>query len=300
MNEISDHDEQRVVRLGGPGVGLELVLRPLRSDEDYARGVALQEATWGQGFAELTSATMMLIAQKVGGIAAGAFDPEGELRGYVFGITGWCDRRPTHWSHMLAVDTTLHGRGLGRLLKLYQRDELLAIGVDRMLWTYDPLVSRNAHLNLNRLGAEPIEYHVNLYGDGGKNALHRGLGTDRFVVEWRLDAPEVRQLLSLEPGDGSAGGAQESGEVSSEIPRVNTDDGGIPLAGEFSLPDAPAVRIEVPGDIQQVKEETPDMARRWRECTRRAFLGYMERGHRSRRLLREAGRYSYLMEAPTR
>ena len=293
MCEAPTHDHRQTVHLRAPGGDLELVLRALRSADDYARGEALQEATWGQGFAEITSATMMLIAQKVGGIAAGAFDPAGELRGYVFGITGWRDRRPTHWSHMLAVDAALQGLGLGRLLKLYQRDALLALGVDRMLWTYDPLVARNAHLNLNRLAAEPIEYHVDLYGDGGKNALHRGIGTDRFVVEWRLEAPEVRRALGLEPGEISSAGGDAL-----DAPRVNTDDDGIPRTDEFPLPEVSAVRIEVPADIQRVKEEQPTLARAWRESTRRALLAYLGRGYRARHLLRQAGRSSYLLEAP--
>ena len=288
--QIASH---RTVHLDGPGGGHDLVIRPLESADDYARGESLQRATWGDGhdFDEITSATMMLISQKVGGIAAGAFDEEGTLRGFVFGLTGLKDGRPTHWSHMLAVDPPYGGYGLGRQLKSYQRDQLLALGVERMLWTYDPLVARNAHLNLNRLGAEPIEYHVNLYGEGDKNALHRGLGTDRFVVEWRLDSAAVDQALRRNA-------LFVDGNRLADAPRVNSDDQGRPRTDDFPLPDAPVLRIEVPYDVQTLKTDDPDQARDWRTATRRAFVDTMGRGYRIRSLVRDGGRCYYVLEAP--
>lgn len=260
-----------------------LTLRPFGSDEDYARCEALQRATWGQDFAEIASTTMMKISQKVGGVSAGAFDEEGELRGLVFGLTGLRKGRLAHWSHILATDSALRGLGLGRHLKLYQKDFLLHLGVRHMYWTYDPLVAKNAHLNLHRLGAEPVEYHRDFYGDGGDNELHRGIGTDRFIVEWRLaeefTPPSADQVARWRAA-----------------PMVNSSAEGPPLEGEFSLPDAPTVRVEVPFDIQEVKGRDPAEALAWRGASRRALEGYFERAYRVRGFLRDGKRGFYVME----
>lgn len=300
MNEksVSRDPASREVVLGqAPGRGRRLLLRPLASDDDYARCEALQRATWGQDFVQIASATMMMISQKMGGIAAGAFDDDGELVGLVFGITGLRHGRPAHWSHILAVVPELHGHGLGRALKLYQKDRLLEIGVERMYWTYDPLESRNAHLNLNRLRAEPVEYLRDLYGDGSSNVLHRGLGTDRFLVEWRLDDEAVDR--SIEPKATSSADS-ETTEIAIIMPRVNVDDQGRPLTDTLRLPDLNTLLVEIPTDIQRLKTEDPELAVAWRTSTRQALQHYMDAGHRVRRLLRDGRRCAYLLEKKRR
>lgn len=267
---------------------LRLTLRSLTSADDYARCEALQEATWGAGFNEIASATMMMISQKVGGVAAGAFDDDGELRGLIFGISGMRDGRPAHWSHVMAVDTALHGRGIGRHLKAYQRQLLLDIGIDVMYWTYDPLVARNAHLNLERLAAEPVEYARDLYGDGSHNLQHRGLGTDRFIVRWEMRDDQVERRLAARP---------PAPTDAATPPPVNSDNGS-PKDPGFQLPDAHIIRIEIPHDIQTLKNEHPELARRWRLSTRHAFLGYMQQGYRVRGFQRLDQRCFYRLHGP--
>lgn len=265
---------------------LRLTLRHLRSDDDYTRCEALQRATWGQEFPQIASATMMKISQKVGGLSAGAFDGDGNLRGLIFGITGLRGGEPGHWSHITAVDAALRGLGLGRHLKAFQRCFLLDTGVEKVYWTYDPLEARNAHLNINRLGAEPVEYHEDFYGDGADNALHRGLGTDRFIVEWRLASPEVEEALreghrAPEPSSAPVINASPDGK-----PRTETPD---------SMPDLPEIRIEVPLDVQTVRDTEPELAIRWRQASRWAFQTYMGRGYRVRAFQRQDGRGFYLL-----
>ena len=125
-------------------------LRPLSTPEDYAACVRLQRETWGEEFTELVTPVILMLTQKVGGIAAGAFDGVGQLAGFIYGLTGFHDGQPVHWSHMLAVLPQFEGLGIGRRLKEFQRDLLLEKGITSVRWTFDPLVARNAHLNYNR------------------------------------------------------------------------------------------------------------------------------------------------------
>jgi len=239
---------------------LSLIVRSLCAQDDYEQCEALERETWGQAI--VVPASLLMVSQKVGGVTAGAFDSAGRLVGMVYGLTGPREGRLVHWSHMLAVREDLRGLGLGRELKLFQRRLVRRSGVERMLWTYDPLVARNAHLNINRLGARPVEYLEDLYGAESDSQLHHGLGTDRFVVEWPLGEESVVPMCD---------GVNWSG-----APVVNTDHGE--PAEAFELPHVAHVQVEIPFDIQEVKSSVPEAGFRWRACTRRALQGYFGRG----------------------
>lgn len=163
-------------------------IRPLVTRSEYEECVALQREVWGAAYSEIVPVTVMEIAVRVGGICIGAFRERGELVGFVFGVTGPRDGALTHWSHMLAVKEVWRGRGLGVRLKLAQRERAAALGAHSVQWTFDPLVSRNAHFNLNRLGVSVVRYAPDMYGSSGSE-LHR-LGTDRLIVRWGV-AKEV-------------------------------------------------------------------------------------------------------------
>jgi len=169
-------------------------IRTLHTAQDFTACVKLQELVWGKGD-ETIPPIMLLVSQKVGAVAAGAFDGGGRLLGCVYGLTGVRHGRLAHWSHLLAVRPEARGRGIARRLKLYQRARVLAMGVRTMYWTFDPLVARNAHFNLNRLGARVEEYVVNLYGSGKNSPMDRAIGTDRFIVRWDLETPRRRPRL---------------------------------------------------------------------------------------------------------
>lgn len=270
---------------------LELTLRTLRPEE-YAQCEALQHHVWGDGFREQVPASMMKINDKLGGLLAGAFDPGGRLVAFVYSLPGLRGGRPFHWSHMLGVHQELRGHGLGRQLKLFQRRWLLDRGIDEMEWTYEPLESRNAHLNLNRLGAEPVEYQRDAYGDGSASELHSGIGTDRFVVRWRLADPEVEARIA-------GRGAPPPATAHRAAPVVNAGTGG-PLEPPFELPDAAALRVAIPADVQAVKATSAATAQRWRRSTRFAFEAYLGRGYRIPHLIhdREAERSYYVLVEP--
>jgi predicted GNAT superfamily acetyltransferase len=159
---------------------------------------------------------------------------------------------------MLAVDQASRDRGVGRRLKEYQRERLRAMGVHRMYWTFDPLVARNAHLNLNLLGARVVEYARDMYGENPMSRTDSVIGTDRFVVEWTIGGPADRR----------SGGARAAG---SHAPPITS--------ASDPLPDSPSVLVAIPPDIQALKNADPDAALRWRRSTRRAFEHYLSRGY---------------------
>lgn len=161
-------------------------LRPLISQADYDAAIALQRATWGDDFRELVPPAVMMIAEKTGGVAGGAFAGD-DLVGFVFGLSGLEDGTPIHWSHMLAVRPDYRDHGLGRRLKNWQADRVRTRGIHVMYWTFDPLVARNAHLNFTRLGVTAREYVRDLYGSGETSKTDRLIGSDRLVVRWELE-----------------------------------------------------------------------------------------------------------------
>ena len=112
-----------------------LVLRRFESRDDHQQCVELQRATWGRDFTECVPPSILQVSQKVGSVAAGAFDEDGRLAGFVFGLSGLRDGRSAHWSHMLAVRSELRGTGLGTKLKAFQRDLLLESGIEVARWT---------------------------------------------------------------------------------------------------------------------------------------------------------------------
>ena len=243
----------------------------MASWSEYRACEALQREVWGDAFTELVPASILKIAGHVGGVVSGAFGKEGDLVGFVFGLTGVEDGRRVHWSHMLAVRPGMRGSGLGTALKRHQRTLLAGLEVRTCYWTYDPLVSKNAYLNLNHLLAIVDRYVRDMYGETG-SALHRGLGTDRFVVRWDLgpEAPDP-----FDPSDPGRGRMEARLAGHADAPVANP--GG---RDDAPLPSAPAVRVAIPADIHAVREADPDAALRWRAGTRRAFLHYPEAGYR--------------------
>ncbi|HVQ47962.1 MAG TPA: hypothetical protein VMS62_14130, partial [Gemmatimonadales bacterium] len=169
--------------------GEGIVIRRVETQAEYEECVRIQDETWGAGFSERVPSAILKVAQYLGGVTAAAFDSEGadaRILGFVFGMTGVRDGQLVHWSDMLAVRPEARDHGIGRRLKLYQRSLVAELGVTQILWTFDPLVSRNAHLNLNALGARVTDYVPDMYGADTGSALHQGIGTDRFVVAWEV------------------------------------------------------------------------------------------------------------------
>jgi predicted GNAT superfamily acetyltransferase len=260
-----------------------VTLRRVATLAEYAECVAIQYETWGADFTEAVPAAILMVSQKVGGVTAGAFAPDGRMLGFVFGLTGVKGGRLVHWSDMLAVRGEARGLGLGTRLKYYQRDLLRETGVELMYWTFDPLVARNAHLNLVRLGARVAEYVPDMYGGSTGSVLHGELGTDRCVVEWEL---------ADDPTSAAAGyGLRAAGDV----PVVNAADHQNGRPRIAALPDAPEVLVEIPADLEALLAHDPRRARDWRETTREAFTWYLGRGFHVAGLAESDGRTMYVL-----
>jgi predicted GNAT superfamily acetyltransferase len=233
------------------------VIRPFASLTEYRACVALQQEIWGDAF-ETVPAAILQISMYVGGLAVGAFDADDRLAGFVFGLTGPdSEGKVIHWSHMLGVRLGRRDTGIGRKLKEYQRKELGRRQVAEMTWTYDPMIAKNAHFNLNVLGARVVRYAADMYGTT-KSPLHHGLATDRLVVVCDTARPPRDAPLALDAGDART-----------PVLTARPQSGDLVLSPEGRR--VPSVRLEVPADFAQLLADAPDDAAAWHAATREHF-----------------------------
>jgi predicted GNAT superfamily acetyltransferase len=171
-----------------------IVVRKCAGMDDFARCVDLQREIWGEEDLEVEPATLFVVASETGGQVLGAFDGS-RMVGFTLAIVGFRNEQVFLHSHMTGVLADYRDRGVGRALKLFQREDALGRGISMIGWTFDPLEARNAHFNLNRLGAISRRYLPNLYGVT-TSPLHWGLPTDRLWVEWHLDSKRVAKAAA--------------------------------------------------------------------------------------------------------
>jgi predicted GNAT superfamily acetyltransferase len=171
-----------------------IVVRGCRGLEELRDCVALQKEVWNFTDAELVPLRMFVVAEKVGGQVMGAFQGK-EMVGFALSLPGTRSGHGYLHSHMLAVRKDHRNGGLGRRLKLLQREEALARGLELIEWTFDPLEIKNAYLNIEKLGAIAQRYNINQYGITS-SPLQGGLPSDRLIAEWWLKSKRVETLLS--------------------------------------------------------------------------------------------------------
>lgn len=176
---------------------LPITIRQCKALDEFDACIELQREIWGESDLEVEPATLFIVASHTGGQVLGAFAGE-KIVGYTLALAGFRDGTAYLHSHMTGVLRAYRDRGVGRLLKLFQREEALSRGIRTVEWTFDPLEMRNAHFNLNRLGAICRRYLPNLYGVT-TSPLHRGLATDRLVAEWHLDSPQALAAIANNP-----------------------------------------------------------------------------------------------------
>ena len=173
-------------------------IRTLTEREDLKSAVRLQRQIWGFEDVDLIPLRLFVVASKIGGQVYGAFDGS-QMIGFCMAIPGLKPGGKTYLhSHMLGVLPEYRNTGVGRTLKLTQRDDALSRGIDLMEWTFDPLEVKNAFFNMERLGAIVRRYVPNQYGTSS-SPLHGGLPTDRCIAEWWISSPRVKAILAGQP-----------------------------------------------------------------------------------------------------
>jgi predicted GNAT superfamily acetyltransferase len=249
-----------------------IIYRDLKSLEEFARIVELERLIWGPGYDEVVPVPILAVTVMRGGILIGAFDDESMI-GFVYSLPGLKNGRPMQWSHMLGVRDEYRNAGAGRGLKLLQRERTLAMGLDLVEWTYDPMQAMNAHLNFAKLGVVVDEYEENVYGESS-SPLHKGNPTDRFVAQWWVRDARVEQRIARGPGpparDLAGGQAVNRVEPNGDfLESVDVD---------LSL-DAGRLLVHIPMGFTEMLARNPELALAWRICTRAIFTTYFARGY---------------------
>lgn len=205
---------------------------------------------------------LFVVAAETGGQVIGAFQ-DTKLVGFTLAIAGWRDRKPFLHSHMTAVLSEYWGRGIGRRLKQFQRQDALDRGIALVEWTFDPLITKNAYFNFMRLGAVARRYLPNAYGIT-TSPLHAGLPTDRLVAEWHLRSPRVRRVL----------------------------------AGKRATPafSKRAVRITIPSSMEELKESDPAEAAKVQLRVRAEFQNWLDKGYAATAVAPAQAGIDYILE----
>lgn len=237
--------------------------------EEYRQCEGVQKQVWG---AYAVAAEVLRATQKNGGAVLGSM-VGGKVVGFIYAFLARRHGRLLHWSHMMAVLPEFRDQGLGFRMKLMHRKLALAQGVKSIGWTYDPLQSRNAALNLVRLGAKVEEYIPNYYGRF-PSRIEKGLPSDRFVVNWPIGTKEVedrlggnRRPLVWKPATRINETAMDSrGNLTNRRVRLRLD--------------APRLLLEIPPNTDAIRDHAPQLGLEWRRGTRKALERYLGAGYR--------------------
>jgi predicted GNAT superfamily acetyltransferase len=239
--------------------------RDLTTLEDFALVVDLERRIWGPGYDDVVPLPILAVTVHRGGVLIGAFAGE-RMIGFVYSLPGIKHGKATQWSHMLGVLDEFRRDGIGYQLKLLQRDRTLAMGLDLIEWTYDPLQATNAHLNFAKLGVIACEYLENVYGESA-SPLHQGNPTDRFVAEWHIREP--RRSIPVEVEMAGAVAVNGTEWIDGWLESIDVD---------LSV-DAPALTVEIPMCFTDMLARAPEHAMEWRICSRAVFTTYFDRGY---------------------
>jgi predicted GNAT superfamily acetyltransferase len=271
-----------------------ITIRDLETIADLEPMLRLEKEVWGLADLDVTPLTLAVALQAAGSILVGAFEGN-ELVAFALAFASLEKGKTGFHSHMLAVRPSHREHGLGRRLKLAQRERALALGITNMTWTFDPLRSLNAHLNFSKLGVISDSYRVDFYGPQTSSHLH-GNGTDRLWVTWRMADLRVQERLN---------GKETRGEVLDTLkhlePLVRFNGNGRPAEGDLAASvSRQRIAIEIPGDMDRMEHEDRELAREWRLATRRAFTESLRAGFVVKEFCRsirgQQGPGAYLLE----
>jgi predicted GNAT superfamily acetyltransferase len=245
-----------------PGDSGGIVIRHCHGLHEFELCIQVERAVWQSADIDVVPSPLFVVASEIGGQVLGAFDDDA-LVGFTLALVGWRNRKTFLHSHMTAVLDAYRDRKIGQRLKLFQRQDALARGIDLIEWTFDPLVARNAHFNFMRLGAIARRYLPNLYGIT-TSPLHAALPTDRLVAEWHLRSPRVAQTLSKTP----------------IAPKASKN----------------AVRIMIPHEIENLRQSNPLRAADVQTKIREKFMAAFAKGYLATAVMPADGGMEYFLE----
>jgi len=222
----------------------DVILRECTSFEDFRACIELERAVWKDDDIDVMPVRLYMLSRTCGSPTIGAFDRSGRLVGFSHTMIALRGTRIAYHSHMLAVAEDLRDMNIGYRIKLAQRQWAIEAGIPLIFWTFDPLQSRNAHLNINKLGAIVRQYKENYYGEGVSTVFESQVPSDRLIAEWWVCSDHVTSAL---------GGSR---------PVVDRDLGS----------------VEIPDDIEAVRGESIEAHREWRIRSREEFQAALQGG----------------------
>jgi predicted GNAT superfamily acetyltransferase len=251
----------------GPGASAEatrddILIRRCHGIEEFESCIRVEREVWKSADVDIIPIPLFVVASETGGQVLGAFHGT-DLVGFTLAIAGWRARKPFLHSHMTAVLAGHRDRGVGRRLKLYQREDALSCGIGLVEWTFDPLVTKNAYFNFMRLGAIARRFLPNAYGIT-TSPLHGSLPTDRLVAEWHLRSRRV--LLAL---------------TRTKI---------------YAPKSKKAVRITIPSNLEEMRNSDPSRARELQSEVRAEFLKWLGKGYAATAVAPNKGGMDYILE----
>lgn len=233
----------------------DVTIRECVSVEDFQQCIELERAVWRDDDIGIMPIRLYLIAKACNAPTVGAFDQSGKLVGFVHTMLALMGRQVVYHSHLAAVIEGLRHKDIGYRMKLKQREFAIAAGIPLIIWTFDPLQSRNAHLNINKLGAIIRRYEENYYGEGLSAVFGSDVPSDRVFAEWWVRSPHVEAAL-----------AGNKPQVAANQP------------------------VFIPEDINQVSAQSVEEHLRWRLRVRADFMQMLKQGLIARGFERDSAR----------
>ncbi|PKN92169.1 MAG: hypothetical protein CVU44_16185 [Chloroflexi bacterium HGW-Chloroflexi-6] len=256
-------------------------IRILETPEEMTQVENLQRLVWPGSDAEILPGHILMTFAHNGGLVLGSYDGE-KLVGLLVGFPGLYSLpdgpQPKHCSHELGVHPDYQNAGIGFALKRAQWQMLRKQGLSLATWTYDPLLSRNAHLNITRLGAICNTYLPNLYGPL-RDGLNLGMETDRFQVDWWINSRRVSRRLGRRPRPSLALDHYATANIQTLYRGNATPDGLVRPPENFSTPQDSLALVEIPSDFMALKRQDFALARAWRLFSREVFTTCFGQGY---------------------
>jgi len=251
------------------------IIKVLETPEDMASIESMQRDVWPGSETDVVPAHLLITAVHNGGLVIGAFAGD-QLVGFVFGFPGLeftaDGPRPKHCSHMMGIQPDQRDSGIGFALKRAQWQMVRHQGLDHITWTYDPLLSRNAYLNIAKLGAVCSTYRRSEYGDM-RDGLNAGLPSDRFQVDWWINTRRVERRLGKRPRRPlKLDNFSKAHLQPLYAPQASHQaDGWLRPPEHFSPLNGKLALAEIPSNFSALKEGDFSLARVWRFFSRELF-----------------------------